>query len=107
MKQDHAARVERIVDLGGVKLHVFRPSGRQIWTVVGKDDEHWADPDLQFCSCKNYYYKTLSSGEICYHLKSIQQAMQNNKFVRTDFDDTEYIGFLKVLLIDNAKKLLR
>jgi predicted nucleic acid-binding Zn finger protein len=106
MKQYHAARVERTVELGAVKLHFFEPSGRKIWTVVGKDDEHWADPDLQFCSCKNYYYKTLSNGEICYHLKCVQQAIQSNKFVRTKFDDTEYVGFLKVLLMDNSRKLL-
>jgi predicted nucleic acid-binding Zn finger protein len=106
MKQYDAAKVERTIDQGAVKLHIFQPSGRKVWTVVGKDDEHWADPELQFCSCKNYYYKTLSSGEICYHLKSVQQAMQDNKFIRTEFDDAEYVGFLKVLLVDNSMKLL-
>ena len=106
MEQYDAVKVQRTVELGAVKLHVFQPSGREIWTVVGKDDEHWADPDLQFCSCKSYYYKTLSNGEICYHLRSVLQAIQNNKFIRIDFDDTEYIGFLKVLLRDNSMKLL-
>jgi predicted nucleic acid-binding Zn finger protein len=89
-----------------VKLHVFQPSGRKLWTVVGKDNEHWTDPDLEFCSCKNYYYKTLSNLETCYHLKTLQQAKENSEFVSITFDDSEYNGFVKALLIDNARKLL-
>jgi predicted nucleic acid-binding Zn finger protein len=106
MNKGNAVRVEETVNLGSVKLHVFLPSGREIWTVVGKDDEHWADPDLQFCSCKYFYYKTLSNDQTCYHLKSVDQAKQSNKFVRTDFNDSEYVAFLKVLLADNLRKLL-
>jgi predicted nucleic acid-binding Zn finger protein len=106
IRKADAGRIERIVNLGAVKLHIFQPSGRKIWTVVGKDDEHWTDPDLEFCSCKNYYYKTLSNGEACYHLKSIQYASEKNKFVSIKFDDAEYIDFIKALLMDNVKKLL-
>jgi predicted nucleic acid-binding Zn finger protein len=106
MKRSHAAKVERTLALGAVKLHTFQPSGRKIWTVVGKDNEHWADPELEFCSCKSYYYRTLSNGDICYHLKSVLQAMETSRFVCTEFDDTEYVGFLKVLLMDNLMKLL-
>jgi predicted nucleic acid-binding Zn finger protein len=106
MNNGRAIRIEETVNLGSVKLHVFSPSGREIWTVVGKDDEHWADPELHFCSCRHYYYKTMSNDEICYHIKSIEQARQDNKFVRTDFDDSEYNGFLKILLLDNTANLL-
>ena len=106
MNEANAGRVEEIVNLGSVKLHLFLPSRKEIWTVVGKDDEHWVDPDLQFCSCKYFYYKTLSNDQLCYHLKSVEQAKQSNKFVRTDFNDNEYAGFLKVLLADNSLKLL-
>ena len=106
MTEANAVRVEETVNLGSVKLHVFLPSGKEIWTVVGKDDEHWVDTDLQFCSCKYFYYKTLSNNQKCYHLKSVEQARQRNKFVRTDFNDGEYARFLKVLLADNSMKLL-
>ena len=99
-------RKERTVSPGAVKLHIFQPSGRKIWTVVGKDNEHWIDPDLEFCSCKNYYYKTLSDSEICYHLKSVQQAEEKNDFVSIMFDDSEYVGFVSALLTDNAIRLL-
>ena len=99
-------RRERTISSRAVKLHVFQPSGRKLWTVVGKDNEHWTDPDLEFCSCKNYYYKTLSNLEACYHLKTVKQANENNEFVSITFDDSEYNGFVKALLIDNARKLL-
>jgi predicted nucleic acid-binding Zn finger protein len=106
MNEANAVRVEETVNLGSVKLHVFLPSRKEIWTVVGKDDEHWVDPDLQFCSCKYFYYKTLSNDHLCYHLKSVEQAKQSNKFVRTDFNDSEYAAFLKALLADSSMKVL-
>jgi len=33
-----------------VKLHIFQPSKRKIWTVVGVENEYWLDPELDFCS---------------------------------------------------------
>lgn len=99
-------RIETKVNSGAVKLHIFEPSGRKLWTVVGKDNEHWTDLDLEFCSCKNYYYKTLSNFGTCYHLKSVQQAKAKNEYVSIIFDDSEYVGFVSALLSDNATKLL-
>lgn len=106
MKTADSERIDKTVNLGGVKLHIFQPSGRMLWTVVGKDNEQWTDLDLEFCSCKNYYYKTLSNAELCYHLKSVQKALEQNKFVAIKFDDSEYIQFIKMLLRDNESKLL-
>ena len=40
-----------VLDEKRIKLHVFEPSNRKIWTVVGSDREYWLDPDLDFCSC--------------------------------------------------------
>jgi len=34
-------RIELLVSEGRVKLHLFGPSKRKIWTVVGKGEEHW------------------------------------------------------------------
>jgi predicted nucleic acid-binding Zn finger protein len=106
MKTSTSERINNTVNLGGVKLHIFQPSGRKVWTVVGKDNEQWADLDLEFCSCKNYYYKTLSNAELCYHLKSVQKAVEQNKVVAIKFDDSEYIQFIKALLSDNVNRLL-
>jgi predicted nucleic acid-binding Zn finger protein len=89
-----------------VKLHFFEPSGRQIWTVVGKHDEHWIDPELNFCSCKNYYYKTLSELKECYHLTNLKQATENKSFSLIKFHDSEYSIFMTALISDIANKVL-
>ena len=48
-------RVESLVSEGRVKLHIFEPSQRKIWTVVGKGEEHWIDPDSRYCACPGFY----------------------------------------------------
>jgi predicted nucleic acid-binding Zn finger protein len=75
--------------------------------VVGTDNEHWADPDLGFCTCKDFYFKALSGGSECYHLKSIGKAKEASQFVQTDFDDSEYIPFLQAIMDDQATLLSR
>jgi len=104
--QCDSERLKNLLERGAVKLHLFQPSGRTIWTIVGRDNEHWADIELGFCSCKSYYYKTLSNGKLCYHLICIVLAKQNNKFVTIKFHDTEYTDFINALLADIASKLL-
>jgi predicted nucleic acid-binding Zn finger protein len=99
-------RINTLVEEGAVKFHIFQPSGRAIWTVVGRDDEHWGDIELGFCSCKSYYYKTLSNGKPCYHLLCIELAKKHNKFVTIRFHDTEYTQFIKALLSDFTSKSL-
>jgi len=106
MKKIQSERIDDIVNYGGVKLHFFQPSGRMVWTVVGRDSEHWLDPELEFCSCKNYYFQALSGAEPCYHLKSLTQAAFEKKFVTIQFDDSEYIRFFKAVISDNVNKLL-
>jgi predicted nucleic acid-binding Zn finger protein len=106
MKKIQSERIDSIVKFGGVKLHLFQPSGRAIWTVVGRDSEYWLDPELEFCSCKNYFFQALSNAGPCYHLKSVTQATSENKFVTIEFTDSEYIGFFKAMISDNANKLL-
>ena len=88
------------VERGAIKFHIFLPSRRAIWTVVGRDREYWVDPDLDFCSCKGYYYNTLSTCNPCYHLKSVESARQKKKFAEIKFQDVEYEGFIKALLSD-------
>ena len=44
-------KIDSVISEKRIKLHHFLPSDRKIWTVVGKEKEHWLDPDLEFCSC--------------------------------------------------------
>lgn len=101
------SRIDNAVLAGSVKQLVFRPSGRVIWIVVGKDNEHWADPALGFCTCKDFYFKALSGGPECYHLKSVRNAIQTGRPVAIGFDDSEYAQLLQAILEDQAALLGR
>jgi predicted nucleic acid-binding Zn finger protein len=96
------SRIESALQSGSIKQVLFQPSGRKLWTVIGKDNEHWTDPELGFCSCKDFYFTTLSGGQSCYHLKSVEKAIKENRFVTVEFDDSEYVQFLQALAEDVA-----
>lgn len=94
-----AAPPENVKKLG------FGPSGRAVWIVVGKDNEHWVDPEGGFCTCKDYYFKSLSQDTECYHLRSVRKAMAEGQYVAMDFDDSEYCQMLNAVLEDQFQIL--
>ncbi len=93
-------RVESLVSEKRVKLHIFEPSQRKIWTVVGKGEEHWIDPDSSYCSCPGFYFGKLSGKSVCYHLESAELAQRENKVEKITFSDEEFSDFLSGLLSD-------
>ena len=97
-----SGNVDEVVSSSGVKLHHFDPSKREIWTVVGKENEHWLDPDLSFCSCEDYYYNVLGTGGECYHLKAVRIAKEQDKIERINFSDSEFDSFIAALVGDLA-----
>ena len=99
MKKDSAS-LDAVVSGRGVKLHYFEPSKRKIWTVVGKDNEHWLDPEIGFCSCEDYFFNVLEKGGECYHLKSIKIAKEQNKVEVIKFSDSEFENFISAVLSD-------
>ncbi|MDE1725501.1 MAG: hypothetical protein KGH76_06360 [Thaumarchaeota archaeon] len=99
MKKD-SGNVDLVVSLNGVKLHRFEPSNREIWTVVGKENEHWLDPDLEYCSCENYYYDAMEKGKQCYHMKAVRAAKEQNKVEIVRFEDSEFPNFMYALVQD-------
>lgn len=94
--------ISNILAPKSVKVHLFRPSARRIYTIVGKEEEHWTDPDLDFCSCKDYYFKSLSSGKPCYHLRAVK-SMKEEKFALFKFEDDEYDQFVRAIIRDSLK----
>jgi predicted nucleic acid-binding Zn finger protein len=98
-------KAEDALASGSVKLHLFLPSGRKLWTVVGKEGEYWVDPELSFCSCKDYYFATLSGGGPCYHLKSVENAAEEG-LEALEFSDGDYDSFLQALAAE-AENALR
>ena len=93
-------RIQSLVSEKRVKLHIFEPTQRKIWTVVGKGEEHWIDPDSNYCSCPGYYFGKLNGKMTCYHLESAQLARNENKVEEIIFSDDEFSDLLKGLISD-------
>ncbi len=90
----------------GVKLHYFEPSGRKIWTVVGKENEHWLEPDIPFCSCADYYFKAMAAGGECYHLKAVRIAKDQEKVEIVRFSDSEFESFIAAMVKELMQETL-
>jgi predicted nucleic acid-binding Zn finger protein len=101
------SRVDYTVRSGSVKQMLFLPSGKKLWVVIGRDNEYWTDPELGFCSCKDFYFTTLSGGQDCYHLKSVRKTIQQRGFTAIEFDDSDYTQLLQAVADDNISVLGR
>ena len=101
------SRVDYTVRSGSVKQMLFLPSGKKLWVVIGRDNEYWTDPELSFCSCKDFYFTTLSGGQDCYHLKSVRKTIQQRAFTVIKFNDSDYIHLLQAVADDNIGVLGR
>jgi predicted nucleic acid-binding Zn finger protein len=97
---------DEVVKAGRVKRHIFEPSGREIWTVVGSRVDHYVDLEQPYCSCKDFYYHLIRGLEqTCYHIEAARTAKQANTYSEITFSDEEYQDLLKAILSDlTAKK---
>ena len=86
---------------GCVKRHTFLPSGRSIFTVVGRNAEEFIDPEKPFCSCESYFFGVLTAKiKQCYHILSYKIADDSGLIEEVRFDDEEYDAFFKLLAYD-------
>lgn len=59
-----------------VKKYVFKPSGKTIWIVVGKERDYLIIPQAEFCTCDDFYFRVMDRQvHLCYHL--IAQKIAN------------------------------
>jgi len=60
-----------------VKKYVFKPSGRTVWIVVGRERDYLIMPEAEFCTCDDFYFRVLDREvHLCYHL--IAQKIARN-----------------------------
>lgn len=101
---DNQSQFERAIEAaldGCVKRHVFLPSGRYVYTVVGRNADEFIDPDKPFCSCESYFYGVLSTKvKYCYHILSYKIADESGLIQEVRFDDEEYDGFMRLIASD-------
>ena len=93
-------KIDTVISEKRIKLHIFEPSQRKIWTVVGKEKEYWIDPVQNYCSCQSFYFNSVSGKQECYHLKSIGIAKKENKIELIKFSDEEFLDFISGLVTD-------
>jgi len=72
-----------------VKKYVFKPSGKTIWIVVGKERDYLIMPEAEFCTCDDFYFRVLDKQvHLCYHLIA-QKLAKNLKWYETIEDGDE------------------
>lgn len=60
-----------------VKKYTFKPSGRTVWIVVGRERDYLIMPEAEFCTCDDFYFRVLDRQvHLCYHL--IAQKLAKN-----------------------------
>ena len=91
---EKSEKIKSILYEKRVKLHHFLPSNRKIWTVVGKEKEHWLEPELEFCSCSGFYFGMMKSKKPCYHIDSIKLAKENKQYEIIELSDEEFENFM-------------
>jgi len=90
----------------GVKKHIFLPSRRTIWTVVGREGDFLIDldekgMDKDYCSCSDFHFRVLSGTVAqCYHLIAARKAIETGRVSVIESPDDDYKLYLKLLLGD-------
>jgi len=60
-----------------VKKYVFKPSGRKVWIVIGRERDYLIMSEAEFCMCDDFYFRVLDKKiHLCYHL--IAQKIARN-----------------------------
>jgi predicted nucleic acid-binding Zn finger protein len=101
---DHPSHLKRAAEAvldGCVKRHVFVPSGRTLYTVVGRSGDEFIDPEKPFCSCRHFFFRVLGGRDrTCYHLAAYEMARGSKAFSSVEFHDEEFGSFLRLLASD-------
>jgi len=102
---DRFTKALQALDEGRVRKHVFSPSGRLVWTVVGEEGEYQILPLATFCSCNDFYFRVLShEAFLCYHLLAQKIAEALDRYVILEGDDRDYPSLLSVLRTPAVEK---
>jgi predicted nucleic acid-binding Zn finger protein len=98
---DRLGRAAQTVLEGRVKRHTFVPSGRVLYTVVGRSGDEFVDPAAPFCSCEYFFFSVLGGkSDTCYHLLAYRMASETGGFSEARLHDEEFRYFLRLLSSD-------
>lgn len=82
-----------------VSLYVFEPSGRELWTVEGENQEYIVFQDF-YCSCHDFYLESLAKTpkHHCYHIVAKLIAEQEGLYRKYTLPDLEFDQLMAELL---------
>jgi len=81
---------------GRVKKYVFKPSGRIVWIVVGKERDYLVMPAAEFCTCDDFYFRVMDrEAHLCYHLIAQKLAEALNWYDLIEGEDELYESLMK------------
>ena len=79
---------------GRVKKYFFKPSGRTVWIVLGRERDYLIMPEAEFCPCDDFYFRVLDKKvHMCYHLLT-QKMAQNLGWFEPFEESDECYGML-------------
>jgi predicted nucleic acid-binding Zn finger protein len=92
-------RALEAIKTGKVTAHVFQPSGRKLWTVMGSHGEYVILPNAKFCNCDDFYFQITKKLNIhvCYHLIAQRIASMLGVHEKVEHSDRSYAQLLEKL----------
>lgn len=91
------SRVEnavRTVMEGRVKLYVFKPSGRILWIIEGRERRRFILPASGYCSCEDFYFNVVDGKtKLCYHIIAQRIASLLGRYRIVEVKDERYDEF--------------
>jgi predicted nucleic acid-binding Zn finger protein len=79
-----------------VKKYIFKPSGRVVWIVVGKERDYLLMTIADFCSCDDFYFRVMNREvHLCYHLIAQKLAKALKWYDLIEEEDELYDTLMK------------
>jgi len=74
-----------------VKKYVFKPSGRTVLIVIGRERDYLIMPEAEFCMCDDFYFRVLDRKiHLCYHLIAQKIALNLGWYETIEENDELY-----------------
>ena len=81
----------KAVEEGTVKRYLFKPSGRVVWIVVGKEKDYQVIPTANYCSCDDFYFRVVDSDtSLCYHVIAQKLSAALERYEAIEDSDNLY-----------------
>ena len=95
LKKKYGAKFKKADDLVkalAVKKYLFKPSGRVVWIVVGREKEYFIIPEI-YCQCDDFYINVVIRKKVdaCYHMMAQLMAERTGAFESFEVPDSDFI----------------